>query len=76
MLAFVNSGAAHGATLPREAPLKERYAYQFYIKPDDGALKRLLAGLPEEARAPWAELFTPKGERPQEQGPATPSPWQ
>lgn len=75
MLAFVNSGAAHGATLPREAPLKERYAYQFYIKPDDGALKRLLAGLPEDARAPWAELFTPKANRTPAHGSTTPPQW-
>jgi hypothetical protein len=61
LLAFVNSGGAHGATLPPDAALKERYAYQFYVKPDDGGLKRLLAGLPEQARAPWAEFLTPRG---------------
>ena len=54
LFAFINSTAAHGATLPVDAPLKERYAYQFYVKPDDGELKRLLRGLPDEARAAWA----------------------
>lgn len=57
LFAFVNSAAAHGATLPLDASLKERYAYQFYVKPDDGELKRLLRGLPEEARADWAAFL-------------------
>lgn len=56
MLAFVNSRAAHGATLPADAPLHERYAFQFYIKPDDGALKKLLKELPEADRAAWDAL--------------------
>jgi len=54
LFAFVNSTAAHGATLPVDATLKERHAYQFYVKPDDGELKRLLRALPHEARAAWA----------------------
>ena len=58
LFAFVNSVAAHGATLPADAALKERYAYQFYVKPDDGALKQLLRRLPEEDRAAWAGLLT------------------
>jgi hypothetical protein len=58
LFAFVNSAAAHGATLPVDAPLKERYAYQFYVKPDDGELKRLLRDLPEEARAAWAGFLS------------------
>lgn len=53
LLAFVNSRAAHGATLPPGAPLEERYAYQFYLKPDDGTLKKMLQDLPEDARAVW-----------------------
>jgi hypothetical protein len=53
LLAFVNSRAAHGATLPPGAPLQERYSYQFYIKPDEGKLKKLLRGLPEELQATW-----------------------
>lgn len=56
LLAFVNSRAAHGATLPPDAPLQERYSFQFYIKPDDGRLKKLLAALPEEVRAAWDGL--------------------
>jgi hypothetical protein len=56
LLAFVNSGAAHGATLPADAPLDERYAFQFYIKPDDGRLKKLLLELPEEIREDWRGL--------------------
>jgi hypothetical protein len=56
LLAFVNSRGAHGAELPPDAPLRERYTYQFYIKPDDGALKGLLRELPDDARASWAGL--------------------
>jgi hypothetical protein len=54
LLAFVNSKAAHGATLPPDAPLRERYAYQFYVKPRDGDLKKLLLELPRESRTNWA----------------------
>lgn len=53
MLAFVNSGGAHGATLPADAPLQERYAFQFYVKPDDGSLRRLLDESPADVRAAW-----------------------
>jgi hypothetical protein len=56
LLAFVNSGAAHGATLPPDAALAQRYAFQFYIKPDDGKLKKLLQDLPEDVRATWKGL--------------------
>jgi hypothetical protein len=55
LLAFVNSGGAHGATLPNDAPLRERYSYQFYVKPVDKALKDLLRTLPADARGSWAE---------------------
>jgi hypothetical protein len=54
LLAFVNSRAAHGATLPADASLRERYAYQFYVKPRDGDLKKLLLELPPESRRNWA----------------------
>jgi hypothetical protein len=57
LLVFVNSGAAHGASLPRDATLSERYAYQFYVKPEDGKLKKLLRELPPEAQAAWAEIL-------------------
>jgi hypothetical protein len=57
LLAFVNSRAAHGATLPADAPLRERYAYQFYVKPRDGDLKKLLLELPPESRSSWARFL-------------------
>lgn len=53
LLVFVNSRAAHSATLPKDATLLERYAYQFYVKPLDGDLKALLHDLPPAARAEW-----------------------
>jgi hypothetical protein len=57
LLAFVNSKAAHGATLPADAALRERYAYQFYVKPRDGDLKKLLLELPVESRRNWARFL-------------------
>jgi hypothetical protein len=60
LLAFVNSKAAHGATLPADAPLRERYAYQFYVKPRDGDLKKLLLELPPESRRNWARFLDEK----------------
>lgn len=56
LVAFVNSGAAHGATLPASAPLQERYSLQFYVKAPDAALQRLIARLPAERRAEWDGL--------------------
>jgi hypothetical protein len=63
LLAFVNSKAAHGATLPADAPLRERYAYQFYVKPRDGDLKKLLLELPPESRTNWRASWTKKSKR-------------
>ena len=57
LLAFVNSRGAHGAVLPPDAPLHERYAYQFYVKPIDGELKKLLRTLSPEAQAAWGEML-------------------
>lgn len=57
MLVFVNSRAAHGAALPADASLDERYTYQFYVKPLDGDLKKLLRKLPEDARKAWDEIL-------------------
>ena len=57
MLVFVNSRAAHGATLPPGAALDERYTYQFYVKPIDKDLKSLLRDLPADARAAWEEIL-------------------
>ena len=60
LFAFVNSKAAHGATLPPDASLRERYAYQFYVKPRDGDLKKLLLELPPESRTNWARFLDEK----------------
>ena len=49
-----------GQQLPPGAPLAERYSYQFYIKPDDGKLKKLIRGLPEDAQAAWEGLTKAK----------------
>jgi hypothetical protein len=57
MLVFVNSRAAHGAALPDDASLDERYTYQFYVKPLDGDLKKLLRKLPDDARAAWEDIL-------------------
>jgi hypothetical protein len=54
LFAFLNGPAAHGAELPADAPLQERYAYQFYIKP--AGLGRVVSRLPDEQRALWAGL--------------------
>jgi len=56
VLAFVNS-VAHGAELPEHATLRERLAYQFYIKPRDGALANFLRKLPAEKQEPWSEML-------------------
>lgn len=57
MLVFVNSRAAHGASLPPDAPLSERYTYQFYVKPIDGHLKKILRELPPQAQEAWKEML-------------------
>jgi len=62
VLAFVNS-VAHGAELPENATLRERLAYQFYIKPRDGALANFLVKLPVEKQEPWNELLATHGNR-------------
>jgi hypothetical protein len=42
-VAFVNAGGAHGAGIPTSAPAgTERYAYQFYVSPEPGALASLI----------------------------------
>ncbi len=42
-VAFLNYGAAHGADIPKTAPKEtERYAYQFYVSPEPGALAALV----------------------------------
>jgi hypothetical protein len=42
-VAFLNYGAAHGADIPKTAPRDtERYAHQFYVSPEPGALAALV----------------------------------
>ena len=42
-VAFVNARGAHGAGIPISAPAgTQRYAYQFYVSPDPGALASLI----------------------------------
>ena len=42
-VAFLNYGGAHGADIPRTAPRDtERYAYQFYVSPEPGALAAIV----------------------------------
>lgn len=54
MLAFLNSGGAHGATIPDDAPQDlERYTYQFYLGPEGDALEALIHDLPPERQAMW-----------------------
>jgi outer membrane murein-binding lipoprotein Lpp len=54
MLVFLNAAGAHGARIPPDAPPEtERYAYQFYIGPDQEALDALVKSLPMDRQAMW-----------------------
>lgn len=54
MLVFLNSRGAHGATIPTDAPADlERYSYQFYVSPENEALKMIIKELPADLRAMW-----------------------
>ena len=55
MLAFLNSGGAHGAEIPINgtSPDLERYSYQVYIRPDASALEALIERLPADRQLPW-----------------------
>lgn len=54
MLVFLNSRGAHGATIPADAGHDlERYAYQFYVAPENAALGELIRELPRERRTLW-----------------------
>jgi hypothetical protein len=56
MLAFLNSRGAHGATIPADAPSDlQRYAYQFYIAPENDDLAALIEALPPARQALWQE---------------------
>jgi hypothetical protein len=54
LFAFLNGPAAHGAELPADAPLSERYAYQFYVKP--GGLAKIVQRLSPPQRELWSGL--------------------
>ena len=56
----MSTSRAHGASLPLDAPLHERYAYQFYVKPRDGDVKKLLLELPADTRRNWAGFLDDK----------------
>lgn len=60
LLAFLNSGGAHGATIPVDAqPASlERYAYQFYVAPRIDQLVRFLRSLPKVHQKGWEDLLT------------------
>jgi hypothetical protein len=58
--------AAHGADLPIDAPLRERYACQFYVTPV--GLKTIVNLLPDAERAHWEGLaaIMPESQAPPE----------
>ncbi len=59
MLVFLNSNGAHGAGIPDDAPATtERYSYQFYVAPEQNALRALLKSLPRERRGMWKNRNT------------------
>jgi len=51
-VAFLNAGAAaHGATIPEDAPKDtKRYAYQFYVSPDPAGLASIIGETVDESR--------------------------
>jgi hypothetical protein len=54
MLLFLNAEGAHGADIPDTAPSDlERYSYQFYIAPENEALRGLIRELPRERKSMW-----------------------
>ena len=62
LLALLNSRGAHGAAIPADAPAGiERYAYQFYVAPENTALAALIKPLPPERRAMWKRRDLPSG---------------
>jgi hypothetical protein len=58
-LVFVNAlGGAHGARIPVDAPTNlERYSYQCYVGMPPERLSAVLATLPDDQRARWAEKY-------------------
>jgi hypothetical protein len=62
MLVLLNARGAHGATIPADAPTDvERYAYQFYVAPQNAALSALVKTLPRDRRAMWKSRDLPAG---------------
>lgn len=56
MLVNLNARGAHGASIPGDAPASiERYAYQFYIAPQNDSLSALIKSLPGPRRAMWRD---------------------
>ena len=53
-LIFLNSGGAHGADIPADAPAGlERYSFQFYVGPGGPELDALIKELPPDRQARW-----------------------
>lgn len=65
LVVFMNSGAAHGAEIPRDSSPQdlERYAYQVYIGPEQTALKALIDDLPEDRQMPWLKRKARRSEK-------------
>lgn len=58
LLAFLNAGGAHGASMPKTLPRDTtRYAYQFYVGPDLDAFAELLRALPAETQRAWQDVI-------------------
>jgi hypothetical protein len=56
-LIFLNGGAAHGASIPSDAPKDtRRYSYQFYIGPTGDALRAAVSQLPPTEQQAWAAV--------------------
>jgi hypothetical protein len=55
-LVFLNSGGAHGASIPADAEPAdlERYLYQFRIGPMGSSIVSMMSALPEERKPFWA----------------------
>jgi hypothetical protein len=53
---FLNSTGVHGATIPADAPSDlKRFVYQVQFGPDEGTREALIAMLPDDRRAMWAQ---------------------
>ena len=53
---FLNSTGVHGATIPPDAPADlKRFVYQVQFGPDEATKEALIATLPDDRRAMWAQ---------------------